>query len=145
MKPVLEDVSVIDLSTFVTGGFSSLMLAAQGADVIKIERPDVGDDIRHSGPPFINGESPYYWTVNYDKRSVELDLKTEPGKTRYMILSRQQTSLSRTFDLVPQTGLILHMMTSQHIMTVSYTVISLRSVTRDPGVNVLGMTYLFRD
>jgi crotonobetainyl-CoA:carnitine CoA-transferase CaiB-like acyl-CoA transferase len=81
MKPVLEDVSVIDLSTFVTGGFSSLMLAAQGADVIKIERPDVGDDIRHSGPPFINGESPYYWTVNYDKRSVELDLKTEPGKT----------------------------------------------------------------
>ena len=81
MKPVLEDVSVIDLSTFVPGGFSSLMLAAQGADVIKIERPDVGDDIRHSGPPFINGESPYYWTVNYDKRSVELDLKTEPGKT----------------------------------------------------------------
>ncbi|CCC40005.1 CaiB/BaiF CoA transferase family protein [Haloquadratum walsbyi] len=80
MKPVLDDVSVIDLSTFVTGGFSSLMLAAQGADVIKIERPDVGDDIRHSGPPFINGESPYYWTVNYDKRSIELNLKTEPGK-----------------------------------------------------------------
>ena len=80
MKPVLDDVSVIDLSTFVTGGFSSLMLAAQGADVIKIERPDVGDDIRHFGPPFINGESPYYWTVNYDKRSIELNLKTEPGK-----------------------------------------------------------------
>ena len=80
MRPVLDDVSVIDLSTFVTGGFSSLMLAAQGADVIKIERPDVGDDIRHSGPPFINGESPYYWTVNYDKRSIELNLKTEPGK-----------------------------------------------------------------
>ena len=80
MKPVLDDVSVIDLSTFVTGGFSSLMLAAQGADVIKIERPDVGDDIRHSGPPFIKGESPYYWTVNYDKRSIELNLKTEPGK-----------------------------------------------------------------
>jgi len=80
MKPVLDDVSVIDLSTFVTGGFSSLMLAAQGADVIKIERPDVGDDIRHSGPPFINGESPYYWTVNYDKRSIELNLKTEPGR-----------------------------------------------------------------
>ena len=80
MRPVLDDVSVIDLSTFVTGGFSSLMLAAQGADVIKIERPDVGDDIRHSGPPFINGESPYYWTVNYDKRSIELNLKTEPGR-----------------------------------------------------------------
>ncbi|WP_244531693.1 CaiB/BaiF CoA transferase family protein [Halogranum amylolyticum] len=76
---ILEGVRVVDLSTFVTGGFCSLMLANQGADVIKVERPDVGDDIRHSGPPFLDGESPYYWTVNYDKRSVELDLKSEAG------------------------------------------------------------------
>jgi crotonobetainyl-CoA:carnitine CoA-transferase CaiB-like acyl-CoA transferase len=55
------------------------MLANQGADVIKVERPGVGDDIRHSGPPFVDGESPYYWTLNYDKRSVELDLKNEAG------------------------------------------------------------------
>jgi crotonobetainyl-CoA:carnitine CoA-transferase CaiB-like acyl-CoA transferase len=78
-SPILDGISVIDLSTFVTGGFCSLMLANQGADVVKVERPDVGDDIRHSGPPFIDGESPYYWTVNYDKRSVELDLKTDAG------------------------------------------------------------------
>jgi crotonobetainyl-CoA:carnitine CoA-transferase CaiB-like acyl-CoA transferase len=71
---------VVDLSTFVTGGFCSLMLANQGADVIKIERPGTGDDIRHSGPPFVDGESPYYWTLNYDKRSVELDLKTDAGR-----------------------------------------------------------------
>lgn len=77
---ILEGVRVVDLSTFVTGGFCSLMLANQGADVVKVERPDVGDDIRHSGPPFVDGESPYYWTVNYDKRSVELDLKSDAGK-----------------------------------------------------------------
>ncbi|WP_049901323.1 CaiB/BaiF CoA transferase family protein [Halococcus agarilyticus] len=77
---VLDGVSVLDLSTFVTGGFCSLMLANQGADVVKIERPDAGDDIRHSGPPFIDGESPYYWSVNYDKRSVELDLKSDAGR-----------------------------------------------------------------
>jgi crotonobetainyl-CoA:carnitine CoA-transferase CaiB-like acyl-CoA transferase len=76
---ILEGVTVVDLSTFVTGGFCSLMLANQGADVIKVERPGTGDDIRGSGPPFVDGESPYYWTVNYDKRSVELDLKTEAG------------------------------------------------------------------
>jgi crotonobetainyl-CoA:carnitine CoA-transferase CaiB-like acyl-CoA transferase len=76
---ILDGVRVVDLSTFVTGGFCSLMLANQGADVIKIERPGTGDDIRGSGPPFVDGESPYYWTVNYDKRSVELDLKTEAG------------------------------------------------------------------
>jgi len=76
---LLDGVTVVDVSTFVTGGFCSLMLANQGADVVKIERPGAGDDIRHSGPPFVDGESPYYWTVNYDKRSVELDLKSEAG------------------------------------------------------------------
>lgn len=76
---ILADLTVLDLSTFVTGGFCSLMLANHGADVIKVERPDVGDDNRHSGPPFVDDESPYFWTVNYDKRSVELDLKTEAG------------------------------------------------------------------
>ena len=77
---ILDGVTVVDLSTFVTGGFCSLMLANQGADVIKVERPGTGDDIRHSGPPFIDGESPYYWTLNYDKRSVELNLKTDGGR-----------------------------------------------------------------
>ncbi|ELY96272.1 CaiB/BaiF CoA transferase family protein [Natrialba taiwanensis] len=90
---ILEDITVVDLTTFVTGGFATLMLANQGADVIKIERPEVGDDSRHSGPPFVavddydgpgtsasrHGESPYFWTVNYDKRSVELDLKSDEG------------------------------------------------------------------
>ena len=75
----LDGVTVLDLSTFVTGGFCSLMLANQGAEVIKVERPGVGDDNRHSGPPFVDGESPYFWTVNYGKRSVELNLKTEEG------------------------------------------------------------------
>ena len=75
----LDGVTVLDLSTFVTGGFCSLMLANQGADVIKVERPEVGDDNRHSGPPFVEGESPYFWTVNYGKRSLELNLKTEEG------------------------------------------------------------------
>jgi len=77
---ILRDVRVIDLTTFVTGGFCSLMLANQGAEVLKIERPGIGDDNRHSGPPFIDGESPYFWTVNYGKKSVEIDLKTEAGR-----------------------------------------------------------------
>ena len=75
---ILDGVTVLDLSTFVTGGFCSAMLANQGAEVVKVERPGVGDDNRHSGPPFIEGESPYFWTINYGKRSLELDLK-EPA------------------------------------------------------------------
>jgi crotonobetainyl-CoA:carnitine CoA-transferase CaiB-like acyl-CoA transferase len=90
---ILQGIRVLDLSTFVTGGFCSLMLANQGAEVVKVERPEVGDDNRHSGPPFVDigeydgpgktaagrGESPYFWTVNYDKKSVELNLKTDEG------------------------------------------------------------------
>jgi crotonobetainyl-CoA:carnitine CoA-transferase CaiB-like acyl-CoA transferase len=77
---ILDGVRVLDLSTFVTGGFATLMLANQGAEVVKVERPGVGDDNRHSGPPFVDGESPYFWTVNYGKRSVELNLKSEAGR-----------------------------------------------------------------
>lgn len=77
---ILDGVTVLDLSTFVTGGFCSSMLANQGAEVVKIEQPGYGDAIRHSGPPFIQGESPYYWTVNYGKRSLELDLKNDRAK-----------------------------------------------------------------
>jgi len=91
---ILDDITVVDLTTFVTGGFATLMLANQGAEVIKVERPGAGDDNRHSGPPFVepdpdydgpgrtadeNGESPYFWTINYDKLSVEFNLKTESG------------------------------------------------------------------
>jgi crotonobetainyl-CoA:carnitine CoA-transferase CaiB-like acyl-CoA transferase len=84
---VLSGITVVDLTTFVTGGFCSLMLANQGADVIKVERPDVGDDNRHAGPPFVDGESPYFWTVNYGKRSVELDLTTDAGQEAFRELA----------------------------------------------------------
>ena len=91
---ILDGITVVDLTTFVTGGFASLMLANQGAEVIKVERPNVGDDNRHSGPPFLEpedrdgpgkvaaegGESPYFWTINYDKRSVELNLKNDDAR-----------------------------------------------------------------
>lgn len=92
-EQILENIKVVDLTTFVSGGFATLMLANQGGEVIKVEQPEVGDDSRHSGPPFVSikgydgpgraassrGESPYFWTVNYDKKSIELNLKTEEG------------------------------------------------------------------
>ncbi|MFW5948281.1 MAG: CaiB/BaiF CoA transferase family protein [Halolamina sp.] len=77
---ILEGVTVLDLSTFVTGGFCSAMLANQGAEVVKVEQPGYGDAVRHSGPPFVDGESPYYWTLSYGKKSIELDLKNPEAK-----------------------------------------------------------------
>jgi crotonobetainyl-CoA:carnitine CoA-transferase CaiB-like acyl-CoA transferase len=78
-KP-LDGVTVIDVSTYVSASFGTLMLANLGARVVKIERPGDGDVSRTAGPPFLAGESPYFMTVNYGKESVELNLKTDEGK-----------------------------------------------------------------
>ncbi|WP_433633516.1 CaiB/BaiF CoA transferase family protein [Halomicrococcus sp. NG-SE-24] len=97
MNKILDDVTVLDLTTFVTGGFCSLMLSNQGAEVIKIERPDVGDDNRHSGPPFIDEESPYFWTVNYDKKSIELNLKKDAGREAFYDIASEADVVIQNF------------------------------------------------
>lgn len=94
-QKILNGIRVVDLSTFVTGGFCTSMLSNLGAEIIKIERPGVGDPNRDSGPPFINGESPYFWTVNYSKKSIELNLATEVGKSAFY-------DLVETADVVVQ-------------------------------------------
>ena len=57
----------------------TMQLADFGAEVIKIERPSIGDDSREFGP-FINGESAYFISINRNKKSITLDLKKEKGK-----------------------------------------------------------------
>ncbi|MEY7851050.1 CaiB/BaiF CoA transferase family protein [Natrarchaeobius sp. A-rgal3] len=77
-KP-LDDVTVIDVSSYVSASFGTMILANLGAEVIKVEQPGDGDPARSAGPPFIDGESPYFMSVNYGKRSIELDLKSDDG------------------------------------------------------------------
>ncbi len=57
-----------------------MILGDMGADVIKVERPGTGDDTRRWGPPFVGGESAYYFSANRNKRSITLNLKDERGK-----------------------------------------------------------------
>ncbi|MTC71222.1 CoA transferase [Providencia sp. wls1919] len=72
----LAGIKVIDLSRVLAGPYCTGMMADLGAEVIKIEVPDHGDDSRHLGP-FIDGESVYYGLINRGKRSIELDLKDD--------------------------------------------------------------------
>ncbi|HJN48253.1 MAG TPA: CoA transferase, partial [Acidobacteriota bacterium] len=76
----LSGLRVIDLTRILAGPFATMMLGDMGAEVLKIERPGSGDDARNWGPPFIDGISTYFLSVNRNKRSVTLDLKSEVGK-----------------------------------------------------------------
>ena len=73
-------IRVVDLTRVMTGPYCTMMLGDMGADVVKIEQPGKGDDTRARGPPFVDGESAYYLSVNRNKRSLTLDLKAEAGR-----------------------------------------------------------------
>jgi crotonobetainyl-CoA:carnitine CoA-transferase CaiB-like acyl-CoA transferase len=75
----LSDIRVLDLSRVLAGPLATQILGDLGADVIKIERPEEGDDTRHWGPPFVGDDAAYYLALNRNKRSVSLDLKTPEG------------------------------------------------------------------
>lgn len=71
---------MLDLTRVMSGPYSTLMLADMGARVIKVERPQRGDDTRAWGPPFIGGESAYFLSVNRNKESLTLDFKQPDGR-----------------------------------------------------------------
>ena len=77
---MLEGMKVLDLSRALAGPYCTMLLGDMGAEVIKIERPGKGDDSRSWGPPFIEGESAYFLSVNRNKKSITLNLKSEKGK-----------------------------------------------------------------
>jgi len=79
MASALDGIRVLDLSRVLAGPWCAMVLGDLGADVIKLESPE-GDDIRHFGPPFKNGESAYFQVTNRNKKSIVVDLKTDEGR-----------------------------------------------------------------
>ena len=80
MSGPLAGVTVLDLSRVLSGPYCTMLAADMGARVIKIEHPRSGDDTRAWGPPFVEGESAYYLSINRNKESVAIDFKTPGGR-----------------------------------------------------------------
>ena len=78
MKP-LENIKILDLSRVLAGPYCTMILSDLGAEVIKVEVPGSGDDSRSFGP-FMNGKSLYFLSINREKKSISLNLKTPEGK-----------------------------------------------------------------
>lgn len=86
---LLRGVRVLDLTTSIAAPYATLILADLGAEVIKVEKPKGGDDSRAWGPPFLDGESLWFLSVNRNKKSIALDYSTEEGlNTLYRIIEK---------------------------------------------------------
>ncbi len=92
----LAGVKVLDLSRVLAGPFASMILADLGADVTKVEECDRGDGTR-TIPPFVNGESHYFLSINRNKKSIAIDLKRPEGRDLILKLAAKADVLLENF------------------------------------------------
>ena len=102
----LGGLRVLDLSRILAGPTCTQLLGDYGAEVIKIEKPGLGDDTRAWGPPYVTGpdgeptaESAYYLSANRNKRSVAVDIATEEGAETVRQLARRCDILVENFKV----------------------------------------------
>ncbi len=95
----LADIRVLDLSRILAGPYATMMLADLGAEVIKVEQPGVGDGTRAWGPPWVGPFSAYYLSVNRNKRSVTINLKSERGRELIKALVLRSDILVENFKV----------------------------------------------
>eukprot|EP01044_Picomonas_judraskeda_P002542 COSAG03_NODE_185_length_10940_cov_3.045383_16_plen_118_part_00 len=99
----LAGLTVLDCGNFLAGPIVSLHLSAMGADVIKVEKPQNGDDGRAVGPFASDGNSSYHLSTNRGKRSVAIDTRTEAGKKVFLDLAAKADILYARASLPPHT------------------------------------------
>lgn len=102
----LAGIQVLDLSRVLAGPWCTQILADLGADVVKVERPGVGDDTRHWGPPFLKdsdgnatAQASYFTACNRNKRSVTIDMASEGGQQLIRQMALQADVLVENFKV----------------------------------------------
>lgn len=96
-RGALAGLRIVDLSRVLAGPYSTMLLADFGAEVIKVERPDAGDDTRNWGPPWFRGQSTYFLGINRNKNSISLDLEVDDDLTRLKELVAEADVLVQNF------------------------------------------------
>lgn len=106
MDSALAGLTVLDLSRVLAGPYGTMVLGDFGAEIIKVEQPGRGDDTRQWGPPFSpSGQSAYFLSVNRNKRSITLNLKSAEGRAILRRLADQADVLIENFKVGTMEGL----------------------------------------
>lgn len=93
---LLTNIRVLDLSRIIVGPYATMILSDFGAEVTKVEHPE-GDETRKWGPPWKNGASCYFISINRNKKSITLDLKKPQGQEIIYKLTKQSDVLVENF------------------------------------------------
>ena len=93
----LAGIRVLDFTRVVAGPYCTMLLGDFGAEIIKVEEPGVGDELRALGPPFIGGESVFFLSLNRNKKSAALDLKDAEHRDRIRALARSVDVIVENF------------------------------------------------
>jgi crotonobetainyl-CoA:carnitine CoA-transferase CaiB-like acyl-CoA transferase len=134
----LSGLLVADFSRVLAGPLATMTLGDLGADVIKVERPDVGDDTRGWGPPFAaDGQATYFLSVNRNKRSLAVDLSTVEGQAAALELALEADILVENFPpgTMERFGLGYEQLNSSRLIYASVTGFGRDS--RQPGYDFL--------
>jgi formyl-CoA transferase len=97
MPQALADLKILDLSRVLAMPYCSMMLGDLGAEIIRVERPGVGDETRHWGPPWAGELSAYYLCTNRNKKCITVDLKKKEGQEIVRRLARRSDILLENF------------------------------------------------
>ncbi len=96
MKQALDNIKVLDLTRVLAGPYATMILGDLGADIIKIEMPVTGDDSRAFGP-YVKDESAYFMSLNRNKRSITLNLKSKEGKEVFLEMVKKADVVVENF------------------------------------------------
>jgi crotonobetainyl-CoA:carnitine CoA-transferase CaiB-like acyl-CoA transferase len=97
MSGPLSGIVVADFSRVLSGPLATMLLGDLGAEVIKVEHPDGGDDTRSWGPPFVEDTTAYFLSANRNKRSIALDLRSDHGRKVALALADRADVLVENF------------------------------------------------
>jgi len=97
MENQSERLTVLDLTRAMAGPYCTMMLGDMGAEIIKVERPGTGDDSRSWGAEFVKGFNSYFVSINRNKKSITVDMKTEQGQAIVQELAKKADVVVENF------------------------------------------------